>query len=46
MNILKKTTEQLINELNNRNAFWLAWAILWRVWTVAFIAGLIVGLLG
>ena len=43
--MFKKTTKELLGELENKNSFWLAWSILWRMWIVAFGIGFTYGLL-
>jgi len=40
-----KTTKQLLKEIENKSVFWLAWAILWRMWIIGFVIGFIYGLL-
>jgi len=40
-----KTVRELILELSNRSAFWLAWAVIWRAWVIMFIVGLVIGVL-
>lgn len=44
-----KTTKQLLKDLENRSAFWLTWAIIWRWFVIVLglyvVAGLLVGFL-